>query len=48
MLDAGNSDGTRFNRYNGLKAFSGWAAMGDHGRNLPPLNPEVMEVSSQS
>lgn len=25
MLDAGNSDGTRFNRYNGLKAFLKWA-----------------------
>jgi integrase/recombinase XerD len=44
MADAGNSDGTRFNRYNGLKAFLRWAVRdgqldGNPMESIPPPKP---------
>jgi site-specific recombinase XerD len=35
MTDAGNSDGTRFNRFNGLKGFLKWAVADGQPRSNP-------------
>lgn len=50
MADAGNSDGTRFNRYNGLKAFLKWAVSdGQLAANpidgIAPPKPEAKPVA---
>lgn len=49
MTDAGNSDGTRFNRFNGLKAFLKWAVADGQLRKNPidgiaPPKPEQKPV----
>lgn len=50
MAEAGNSDGTRFNRYNGLKAFLKWAVADGQLPDNPiagiaPPKPEVKPVA---
>src|SRR6266487_7145691 len=50
MLDAGNSDGTRFNRYNGLKAFLKWAVIerllaANPMGTIPPPKPQAKPVA---
>ena len=50
MSDAGNSDGTRFNRYNGLKAFLKWAVADGQLPTHPmdgiaPPRPETKPVT---
>jgi site-specific recombinase XerD len=49
MTDAGNSDGTRFNRFNGLKGFLKWAVADGQPRSNPidriaPSKPEQKAV----